>query len=355
VFTVPTDQPESDGTLEWTSTTLVLVEVRADGVTGMGFSYADEVAGRLIVQRLAPLVIGTAPGDHAATWGSMVAAVRNAGRPGIAATAISAVDTALWDLRARLVGVPLVSLLGRAHKTVQAYGSGGFTSYTSRQLRDQMAGWAGAGFTAMKMKVGRDQAADPHRVNDAREAIGRDARLMVDGNGAYARREALRAAQVFADRDVTWFEEPVSSDDREGLRFVRERCPAGMEIAAGEYGWGPDAFRELLAAGTVDVLQADATRCGGVTGFMLAASLAEAAHVPLSAHCAPAIHVPLVTAARPAVNLEWFHDHVRIERLLFDGAPQATDGAVAPDPSRPGFGLELKERDAERFLVWRSP
>jgi L-alanine-DL-glutamate epimerase-like enolase superfamily enzyme len=171
----------------------------------------------------------------------------------------------------------------------------------------------------------------------------------VDANGAYTREQALEQAERFAEDDVRWFEEPVSSDDLEGLRLLRDTRPPGMAIAAGEYGYDLFYFRRMLAAGAVDAIQADATRCGGVTGFMDAAALADAFGLPLSSHCAPALHVALCCAARRAVHLEYFHDHVRIESMLFDGAPVPREGLLRPDRSRPGLGLEFRERDAERF------
>jgi L-alanine-DL-glutamate epimerase-like enolase superfamily enzyme len=260
------------------------------------------------------------------------------------------VDIALWDAKARLLNLPLVSLLGAARRAVPLYGSGGFTSYSVDRLQEQLAGWAAQGFSAVKMKIGRDPARDVDRVRAARAAIG-GAELYVDANGAYRVKQALAFAEAFADLGVTWFEEPVSSDDLAGLRLMRERAPAGMAIAAGEYGYEPFYFRRMLEAGAVDVLQADATRCGGYTGFLRAAALAGACAVPLSAHTAPAVHLPVCCAAPRLFNLQWFHDHVRIEHMLFEGAPVPGNGAVRPDLSRPGNGLAFKHRDAERFAA----
>ncbi|HEX3098539.1 MAG TPA: enolase C-terminal domain-like protein [Usitatibacter sp.] len=349
-FTIPTDAPESDGTLEWNATTLVVVRVEAGGHRGLGYTYADAATAVLIREKLVPLLIGRDAWSVNARWIDMVRAIRNLGRPGICSMAISAVDTALWDLKARALGVALVDLLGAARESIPAYGSGGFTSYTTDRLREQLGGWARDGLCAVKMKVGRDAAADAARVHVAREAIG-DARLFVDANGAYTREVALEQAERFAQDDVRWFEEPVSSDDLEGLRHLRDRRPPGMAIAAGEYGYDLAYFRRMLSAGAVDAIQADATRCGGVTGFMEAAAIADAFGIPLSSHCAPALHVALCCAARRAVHLEWFHDHVRIESMLFEGAPRPRNGDLAPDRSRPGLGLELRERDAERFRI----
>ena len=231
------------------------------------------------------------------------------------------------------------------------YGSGGFTSYTTERLQDQLEGWAEAGLTAVKMKIGRHPAEDIPRVRDARAAIGPDVALFVDANGGYDRKQALRLAEAFVESQVTWFEEPVSSDDLEGLRLLRDRAPAGIDITAGEYGYDIFYFRHILAAGAVDVLQADATRCAGITGFMKVAALCEAQPVPLSAHCAPSLHVHPCCALTPVRHIEYFYDHVRIERLLFDGTLTPTGGALAPDLSRPGLGLEFKHQDAKDYEV----
>jgi L-alanine-DL-glutamate epimerase-like enolase superfamily enzyme len=264
--------------------------------------------------------------------------------------ALAALDTALWDLKARLLGLPLVTLLGAARASIPVYGSGGFTSYTRDRLAAQLGGWAEQGMRFVKMKVGRSPQDDPARVRAARRAIA-SCELFVDANGAYTRKQALAEAAAFAEQGVTWFEEPVSSDDLEGLRLVRERAPAGMAIAAGEYGHDANYFRRMLEAAAVDVLQADATRCGGITGFVQAAALCEAHGLPLSSHCAPSLHLPLMCALRPGVHLEYFHDHARIEEMLFDGFCTPRDGLMAPDRSRVGLGIELKSRDAEPYRL----
>ncbi len=354
-YRIPTDQPESDGTLAWDHTTLVVAEASAAGTTGLGYTYADAAAARLIAEVLADRVVGRSAFEIPAMWLAMVGTVRNIGLPGIGATAVSALDTALWDLKARLLDLSLADLLGTVRDRTMAYGSGGFTSYSDRQLVDQLGAWAADGFGAVKMKVGREPGRDPDRVAAARRAIGPQTRLFVDANGAYDRRTAVGMASAFDDGGVEWFEEPVSSDDIAGLRFVREHVPAGIAVAAGEYAWRADDLRGLLVGEAVDVLQADGTRCLGTTGFMAAAALAEAFHVPLSAHCAPSLHTTLMAAARPGIHLEWFHDHVRLEQMLFDGAPAAVDGMVGPDLSAPGLGLALKADDAAGFLVWRTP
>jgi L-alanine-DL-glutamate epimerase-like enolase superfamily enzyme len=351
VYAVPTQAPESDGTLSWNATTLVLVEAFAGGRGGVGFTYADAAAASVIDGTLSDHVVGRSALDVPGAWAAMVHAIRNLGRPGIASMAIAAVDNALWDLKAKLLDLPLVSLLGAAREAVPVYGSGGFTSYPVPTLQAQLGGWVEQGIPRVKMKIGRDPDDDLTRVRAARAAIGDDAELFVDANGAYSRKQALAFAERFREQGVRWFEEPVSSDDLPGLRLIRDRAPAGIDISAGEYGYDAGYFRRMLEAGAVDVLQADATRCAGVTGFMTAAALCEAFHLPLSSHCAPSIHAHAGCAARPMRHAEYFVDHVRIEQMLFDGALTPREGRLWPDRSRPGFGLEFKRRDAERYAA----
>jgi len=350
-YTVPTDSPESDGTLEWDRTTLVLVEVEGGGKHGLGYTYADHATATLVRDSLAEVVTGLDALSPPAAYASMWRCIRNLGRPGICSMAISAVDCALWDLKARILGLPLVTLLGQVHEGASIYGSGGFTSYSDRQLAKQLSGWVKQGIPRVKMKIGRDARRDLGRVRLAREAIGPGAELFVDANGAYSRKQALVQAESFARSGVSWFEEPVSSDDLEGLRLLRDRAPAGMEIAAGEYGYDIFYFQRMLAAGAVDVLQADVTRCGGFTGFLQVAALCQAYHVPLSTHTAPALHAHVACSVAPFKNLEYFHDHVRIERMLFDGLPQLAHGELHPDLSCPGLGLELKHAEAEKLAA----
>jgi len=351
-YTIPTDAPEADGTLEWEATTIVVVHAYAAGVAGLGYTYADVSTAKLIESKLAGVVQGGNATAPRSAWSAMVRATRNLGRPGITAMAISAVDVALWDLHARLLGAPLARVLGAGHDHVPVYGSGGFTAYSDQQLAEQLGGWVGEGIPRVKMKVGSEPERDPERVRVAREAIGAGPELFVDANGAYSAKQALELAAVFAEQSaVSWFEEPVSSDDLAGLRLVRDRSPAGMDVAAGEYGYDAVYFQRMVSAGAVDVLQADITRCGGVTELLRAGAICRAHNLPLSLHCGPAIHVHAATALEPLRHLEYFHDHVRIERLLFDGLPELRDGALWPDLDRPGMGLELKRADAAAYAA----
>jgi L-alanine-DL-glutamate epimerase-like enolase superfamily enzyme len=350
-YRIPTDLPEADGTYSWDATTLVVVHAKANGTIGVGYTYADASVVSLIQGLLRKAMQGRGSFDIPGAWMAMQRSVRNLGRSGLAACAISAVDTALWDLKARALDLPLATLLGRCRDRVPIYGSGGFTTYSPEQLRSQLRGWVERdGCRFVKMKIGGEPERDPKRVEHARSAIGNH-ELFVDANGAFSVKQALDFTEACRDADIRWFEEPVTSDDLPGLHLMRERAPQSMEIAAGEYIYTSDGARMMLQADAVDVLQADATRCGGVTGFLQVAALCEAYHVDLSAHCGPSIHRHVGCAVPRLRHLEWFHDHVRIEQMLFDGAPVAHDGAIAPDLGRPGHGLEFKEKDAERFRV----
>jgi L-alanine-DL-glutamate epimerase-like enolase superfamily enzyme len=281
----------------------------------------------------------------------MIREIRNLGRPGVVSMAVAAVDAALWDLKARLLNLPLVALLGVARERAPIYGSGGFTSYSVEQLRKQLGGWVEQGITRVKMKVGRHPGDDVDRVRAARQAIGERAGLFVDANGAYSRKQALAFAAAFADYGVSWFEEPVSSDDLDGLRLIRDRAPAGMDIAAGEYGYDLFYFHRMLESGAVDTLQADVTRCAGITEFMRVGTLCQARSTPLSSHTAPALSLHACCALGPVRHMEYFYDHARIEQMFFDGAPTPVNGELRPGLSRPGMGLELKRADAARYQV----
>jgi L-alanine-DL-glutamate epimerase-like enolase superfamily enzyme len=350
-YTVPTDRPESDGTAQWASTTLVLVQAHGGDAIGLGYTYGGLASGTVIRSVLADVVEGRDAMSVGSTWEAMARACRNLGRPGVASMAIAAVDTALWDLKARLLGLPLASLLDASRAEVPIYGSGGFTSYSDERLAMQLGGWAEMGIPRVKMKVGRNPEDDPRRVRVARQAIGPNTQLFVDANGALSRKQALFYAERFAEYDVRWFEEPVSSDDLEGLRLIRDRVPAGMEIAAGEYGYMLPYFERMLAGGAVDCLQADVTRCEGITGFFRVAALCQARSLELSAHCGPSIHAHACCAIGPLRHLEYFHDHVRVEALLFDGTLTPINGTLRPDLTQAGNGLELKRADAEPYAA----
>jgi L-alanine-DL-glutamate epimerase-like enolase superfamily enzyme len=350
-YEIPTDEHESDGTLEWDSTTIVIVQAFNGRERGIGYTYGDRSVVTLIESKLAEIARGKDAMRPSAVWAEMRHELRNAGQQGVGAMAISAVDIALWDLKARLLGVSLADVLPRLRDSVPIYGSGGFTSYDDRRLREQLRGWIEAGIRSVKIKVGRDPASDPARAAMAREAVGPNVELMLDANGAYTLPQALGLAERFAEQDVTWLEEPLSSEDLEGLAELRSRFPGGMAIAAGEYVWSSQDAQRMLEAGAVDVLQADVTRCGGITELLHIGGLCSARQVPFSAHCAPAVSSHACCAIENAKHIEYFHDHVRIESMLFEGATEPDGGELRPDERRSGLGLEPRESVLEEYRL----
>lgn len=286
--------------------------------------------------------------------GAMVRALRNIGRTGLGGMALSAVDTALWDLKARLLGVPLHELLGSDRTSVPLYGSGRFTTYDHDQLAEQLTGWVqDDGMKAVKIKIGeswgRREARDLDRARQARDIVGPDVEVFVDANGGYSVGQAVRVGQALDELDVRWFEEPVSSDDLAGLRHVRQHTRS--DTAAGEYGDSLDYFHTMLAADALDCVQVDVTRCGGATELPRIAALAAAAQLDVSGHCAPHLHAAVLAAVPNLRHLEYFHDHVRIERMLFDGTPDPVDGHLPLARDRAGHGLTLREETAEHYRV----
>ena len=352
VYRVPTEGgPESDGTAVWDATTMVLVEISAAGETGIGYTYADEATGRVVHEHVRSLLEGTDALETGKRFADLQNTIRNLGRDGITSMAISAVDVALWDLKGKIFQQPVCQLLGAAREANELYGSGGFTSYSIERLREHMTHWVEMGIARVKMKVGRDPSADVDRVSAVRDAIGTQPQLFVDANGAYSRKQAMQFAEWYARYDVAWFEEPVYHQDFEGLCQVRERAPACMDVSAGEYGYGLYHFWRMLQAETVDCLQADASRCGGFSGLLAVDGMCQTAMMPLSTHCAPHLQLHAAIACKMLRHMEYFFDHVRIERMFFDGASEPIDGKLYPDLSRPGIGLTLKRADAQRYQL----
>jgi L-alanine-DL-glutamate epimerase-like enolase superfamily enzyme len=348
-LTIPTEAAESDGTLEWNSTTMVLVQLCADGKWGLGYTYCQQSAVPLIESLLQQHVAGQNLLELPRLWGNLTRAVRNNGRQGISAMAISAIDNALWDLKAKILKISMTDLLGRCREQVEVYGSGGFTSQTLPELQQQMQSWKSQGIRCFKMKVGTHPDQDAKRVHFVRECIGPKAALMVDANEAYDPVLALQLAAEFAQDQVSWFEQPVRCTDFNAMHELRQHLPTGMRLATGEYIYELAQVTNLLRMRSADVIQLDVTRCQGVTGFLKAAAVCEAFDIPISSHCAPALHVALGCALPGMQRLEYFYDHARLENLIFDGVPQVQDGFLKPDASALGFGLILKTEDIKRW------
>jgi L-alanine-DL-glutamate epimerase-like enolase superfamily enzyme len=345
--TVPTEVPESDGTFEWDRTTLMLALATSEETTGIGYIYGDAEVAHLVDNVLTPVVVGCGATAPAAAWEKAARRTqRRAGR---------ADGTSHFRGRHRPVGprgttsrrAPGVPVRRVPHR-LPGLRKRRVHLLPPARFRAQLAGWVDAGFTAVKIKAGRDQGEDDVRVGAARATLGPEATLMVDANGAYTPAEAVQRAHVFADHGVSWLEEPVTSDDVDGLRFVRDHAPAGMLVAAGEYAFHPWTARQLLQARAVDVLQLDPTRCLGYTGLLMAADAAAAAHVPISTHTAPQLHVHVHAGVRDLQSLEWFHDHERIENLLFAGTALPCEDRAGVDLTQPGNGLTRRDTTAKR-------
>ena len=225
VYKFPTDRPESDGTLTWDATTAVTATVHAGRWRGLGWTYSAAAAAQVITDQLAPAITGREIMDIPGCWSAMHRACRNLGTRGLVMQAISAVDIALWDLKAHALDVSLTQLFGRAVDTVPVYGSGGFTTLTDAELAAQVTGWAAAGCTAMKIKIGQAWGTaierDIARITTLADLAGPGVDLMVDANGGYTAGQARRVGATLDRLGVVWFEEPVSSDDLPGLAAVR--------------------------------------------------------------------------------------------------------------------------------------
>jgi len=333
---------------------VVAVTARAGDTSGLGWTYGSRASQVVVETELVKAVDGSDPMDVPGASESMIRACRNLGRPGVVSSAISAVDIALWDLKAKLLGLPLVQLFGRCRERVPVYGSGGFTAYADEVTSEQLRGWVDAGIPRVKIKIGESWGTaaerDLERVALTRKVVGDDVDILVDANGGYSRKQAIRIGRRLAeDYGVVWFEEPVSSDDLAGLREVRDQLTT--DVAAGEYGYDDGYFARMVAAEAVDCLQIDVTRCGGYTVWLRAAAIAGAHHLDVSAHCAPSLHTPVAAAVPNLRHIEYFHDHSRLEALLFDGAASPVGGALVPHNDAPGHGLALRARDAEQYRV----
>ncbi|WP_329000841.1 mandelate racemase [Kribbella sp. NBC_00709] len=354
VYAIPTDAPEADGTIAWDNTTMVMVRARSGRTVGTGWTYGSPACAPVVTGQLAGIVQGRDALDVGGAFDAIVKAVRNAGRPGAIGYAISAVDVSLWDLKARLLEVPLHKLLGAVHDEVPVYGSGGFTTYDEDQLRDQLSHWVQEQrIPRVKIKIGESWGRNPRRdldrMQQARSLVGDETELFVDANGGYSRKQAIRMMHAAEDLDIAWLEEPVSSDDLQGLREVRDAVLP--DVTAGEYGYDLYYFARMCQAGAIDCLQADVSRCGGITEWLRVAAVAASHGLDISGHCGPHLHAHVAAATANLRHLEWFHDHVRIESMFFDGTLDPAGGTIRPDPTSPGLGLTLRQADVERYRV----
>jgi L-alanine-DL-glutamate epimerase-like enolase superfamily enzyme len=320
---------------------LVTVRVRdAEGAEGVGYTYTVGTGGAaihaLVARDLAPRLLGREAERIEELWQAMWWALHYGGRGGAQVLAISAVDIALWDLRARRQRAPLWRVLGGFDPRVPCYAGGIDLDFTLEALLRQTDDNLERGFRAIKMKVGRPSLADDvARVRAMREHLGAEFPLMVDANMRWSVDDAIRAARALAPLVPVWLEEPTVPDDVPGhARIVRE---GGLPIAAGENLRTLHEFRALITAGGVTYPEPDVTNCGGVTVFMKVCHLAEAFNLPVTSHGAHDVTVHLLAAVP---NRSYLEAHgFGLDRFI--GEPLAIREGLAIAPDRPGHGIEF--------------
>lgn len=354
-FRIPLPVVLSDSTHgEMTHFELITVRLRSDsGEQGLGYTYTTGVGGAaiymMIVKDLTPMLLRADPLCIDYLWERMWWRLHFVGRGGAAAFAISAVDIALWDMKARHAGKPLWRMLGGCTSRVKAYAGGIDLQFTVQELCEQTKGFLDQGFRAIKMKVGRDRLSeDIERVRSVRNLIGPDVPLMVDANMAWSVDQAIRAARVLADYDIYWLEEPTIPDDIEGhARIARE---GGLPIATGENLHTLYEFQKMISSGGVLFPEPDMANIGGITAWMKVAYLAQAHNLPVTSHGVHDLHVHLLAAVPNASYLE-IHGF-GLER--FTKQPLHLEDGEAIAPERLGHGVELDWEALESYREKRK-
>lgn len=333
----------------------LFIHVHTDaGLEGLGLSIPGRAVQAVVEQNLKHLLVGRDPFNIEWLWERMFWEIRTYGRKGIAFCAISAVDMALWDLKAKALGLPLYRLLGPYHERVPIYGSGGWTDFDERELVAEQTDYINRlGVRAVKMKVAKDfgksEREDIVRLDAVRKAIGDDVELLVDANNGYYAKQAIRMARHFEERRVGWFEEPVLADDIDGLAAISRATT--IPIATGEHEYTKYGFKDLIARGGVDIVQPDVGRVGGVTEWMKVAHLAHAFNLPVAPHAFQLVHLHLAMCTPNLRLVEYLGVTEQGDQIWFTDFPQPKDGWWAPYPDRPGLGLELNPRVVEQYRV----
>jgi L-alanine-DL-glutamate epimerase-like enolase superfamily enzyme len=340
LFRVPLREAMSDakhGT--HTHFELITVTIRlADGSEGTGYTYTGGKGGRainaVIRYDLAPFLIGRNATEIDRIHDDMWWHIHYVGRGGITAFAMSAVDIALWDLRGKREGKALWQLAGGAGRTARAYRGGIDLNFPLNQLLSNVAGYLDAGFTAVKIKVGRPTLEeDVARVKGVRELIGPDVTFMVDANFGFDVPQAIAAAKAFAPYDLLWFEEPIEPDDYLGHAAIADAT--GMPLAMGENLHTIHEFGYALAQSKLSFIQPDASNCGGITGWLRAAALFGPGGIPVCSHGMQELHVSLV-AGYPSSG--WVEAH-SFDIDQYTTRPLLLDRGQAVAPDEPGIGV----------------
>ena len=330
------------------------VHILADnGLQGLGLGGGAQAARELIERTLKPRLLGQDPLHIERLWDEMFWAIRGVGRKGLAFCALSAVDIALWDLKAKFFEVPLYRLLGPYTETVPIYGSGGWTHFSVDELIAEQVGYVERGMRSVKMKVGKDfgqsEREDIQRLAAVREAVGDDVELLIDANNGYYAKQAIRMAAEFAPYRVGWFEEPVLADDIEGLAAVARAID--IPVATGEHEYTKYGFKDLIARGGADIVQPDVGRCGGVTEWMKVAHLAHAFNLPVAPHAYQLVHLHLACATPNLRIVEYLGVVAEMDEIVYRDVPQPEGGMLSPFADKPGLGLALDPVAVDKYAV----
>ena len=316
-----------------------------DGLEGFGVTYHEvggEATKMLIEKNIAPRIIGKDPFETEVIWQDMFQYLRGVGRKGLMFCALSAVDIALWDLKGKILNMPLYRLWGGNKKQVPVYGSGGWTSYSDEELVEEMKEIVSRGYKMVKFKVGynggQSPSRDVERVRKVREAIGPDIGIMLDANNCWDAATGARFANRVKDYDIMFLEEPVFADDIPGLRRFKQSTD--MPLASGEHEYTKFGARDLIMNNAADIVQLDGTRAGGFTEMLKVAALTQAWNLKFAPHAMENIHIHLVSACPNALFLERLLLFEELTRNVYDGAPEPVDGYMTI-PDLPGLGLKL--------------
>lgn len=355
-ISIPLPSPVSDAVRVITHRDHLIVRLRTDdGLEGMGFTlgYDASVAMVSMVETIfAPLLNGARVAESERLWGEMYRQSIQAGRRGAALRAISAIDIALWDLRGKRAGMPVMDLLGVQSTRLRCYATGGYyrAGYTEDDLVREMAGYVEQGFTAVKLKVGKMSAReDAARMGRIRKALGEDTEILLDANGGWPDAPtAIAAMRRLEEHRPYWIEEPVRADNIAAMARIAEALDT--PVATGELEATRWAFADLLERRAADILQPDATVCGGVGEWLKIAHTAASFDVPIAPHYNWDIHTQLLATVPNALFIEYFapashgatQSSVKMFDSVLDNPIHPENGYITPR-TEPGFGLRYNE------------
>ncbi len=324
-----------------------------EGASGFSYLSGPRAVRALIHDDISDALIGHDPFNIEALWQDMFWRVRGYGRKGLAFQAISGLDVALWDLKAKALDVPLYRLLGPAHESVPTYGSGGWTHFSIEELVAEQVGYVEAGFRRVKMKVGKDfgmdERGDMARLEAVRKAVGDDVEIYIDANNGYYAKQAIRMSKQFEDYGAAWFEEPVLADDIQGLAAISRATT--IPVATGEHEYTKYGFKDLISQGGADIVQPDIGRVGGVTEWMKVAHLADAFNLPVAPHAYGVLHLHCAMATPNIKAVEITGPEMERWPVLFEDVPPVIDGQWKPFADRPGLGLAPRSDTMRELAV----